>query len=44
VKFAAIALVVLITVNMILNWNTPAVWGWLVALAGWVPHMFGESS
>ncbi len=26
--------------NIWLYWDTPAVFGWIVAIAGWVPHLF----
>jgi hypothetical protein len=29
-----------IVANIFLYWNTVAVYGWVVALAGWVPHLF----
>ena len=29
-----------IVANIFLYWNTTAVFGWVVALAGWVPHLF----
>ena len=35
-----VVLVIGILINIFLFWDTMAVYGWVVALAGWVPHLF----
>jgi len=39
-----IASFVLITIigNLYFTWGTMAVFGWITALAGWLPHVFAE--
>jgi hypothetical protein len=39
-KYFNIIMVALIAVNIYLFWGTPAVYGWVVAFAGWAPWMF----
>lgn len=39
-KYLEIIIVIACAINLVIYWDTPAVYGWVVALAGWVPHMF----
>ena len=39
-RYLNIIMVALITVNIFVFWGTPAIYGWVVALAGWAPWMF----
>jgi hypothetical protein len=35
-----VLVVILSAINIYLYWGTPAVYGWIVAVAGWVNHCF----
>jgi len=39
-KYLVPIILAAIVANLFLYWDTPAVYGWVVALAGWVPHLF----
>ena len=39
-RYLNFIVVALIAVNIYIAWATPAVYGWVVALAGWAPWMF----
>jgi len=43
-KYLQYILVATITLNIFLFWGTDAVYGWVVALAGWVPHLFDRKA
>lgn len=38
----ALAIVIMSAVNIWMFWGTPAVFGWVVAISGWVPNMFRD--
>ena len=39
----ATLVVILSAINIYLYWGTPAVYGWVVAIAGWVDHCFSKT-
>ena len=39
----AVLVVILSAINIYLYWGTPAVYGWCVAVAGWVEHCFQKT-
>jgi len=43
-KYLTILIVAACAINMFLYWDTSAVYGWLVALAGWIPHLFDRKA
>jgi uncharacterized membrane protein len=40
----AVLVVILSAINIYLYWDTPAVYGWIVAVAGWVDHCFQKKT
>ena len=41
-KLIATCVLIAIIGNLYFTWGTTAVFGWITALAGWLPHMFTE--
>ena len=41
-KYLVPIILAAIAVNLFLYWDTPAVYGWVVALAGWLPQLFDK--
>jgi hypothetical protein len=39
-KIAAMFITISCIFMMYVSWGTPAVYGWLVGLTGWLPHVF----
>jgi hypothetical protein len=41
-KYLVPIILAAIVANLVLYWDTSAVYGWVVALAGWLPHLFDK--
>jgi hypothetical protein len=40
IRYLNLIVVTLIVANIYLFWGTPSVYGWVVALGGWLPWVF----
>lgn len=39
-QYLALAVVIMSAINIWMFWGTPAVFGWVVAVSGWLPNTF----